>query len=246
VFWKEVADAKQRGDDSGVRRLYDIVRRALYVSAAAVSCLLIPYSDVILAWTVGPGFRNAQLCLALMFLYPIHQALGQVQGTFYLAVGATRAHSVMGLSFMLASIPATYFMLAPPNAAVPGLGMGSVGLALKLVVMQILGISVQMIFVARRYGIPYDFGFQAGVLCGFLALGWITKFAAAGLVYLFMPFRVSALWTVSTGAVMYVSILFAILHWKPELAGLSREQLPLRWIERMSPFRVREAGHDAH
>jgi len=84
VFWKEVAEALTRQQQARAQELYTSISRGLYYASAWLSCLFIPYSGEILEKTVGSNYGGARFCLALMFIYPIHQSLGQVQGTFSL------------------------------------------------------------------------------------------------------------------------------------------------------------------
>src|SRR5207247_2443660 len=42
IFWKEIAEAQERGDRELMRRLYARVTRGLYFCGAFVSCFLIP------------------------------------------------------------------------------------------------------------------------------------------------------------------------------------------------------------
>jgi len=67
----------------------------------------------------------------MFFLYPIHQALAQMNTAYFYATSQTKLRSNLGIIGMTLSIPVTYFVLAPSSAAVPGMDLGSVGLALK-------------------------------------------------------------------------------------------------------------------
>lgn len=218
VFWKEIAEANEKGDHERMRAIYGSVRRVLYFGAAAISCALIPYSREILRWTVGDKYESGALCLALMFLYPIHQALGYIQGTFYLATRETTRYTLVGLGMMIVSIPTTYLMVGP-------LALGAVGVAVKMVVLQVLGIAAQMVLLKRSHGFGYDYGYQAAVIALLLALAFGIKtaftFAIAN------PFVVALL-----GGIVYAAIIGVFVWRKPSLAGLSPlhiEQLTARF-----------------
>ena len=110
---------------------------------------MIPFSREILALLLGPAYQSAWLALSLMFLYPVHQSLGQITATMFFAMGKTKAQSVIGIFFMSISIPTAYFLLAPRSAIVPGFKLGAMGLALKMVGCQILGVNISAFFVAK-------------------------------------------------------------------------------------------------
>jgi len=224
VFWKEIAEARERQDHQRVQWLYYATRRGFYCVAALLSCLLIPYSQEILGWTVGVAYSGAALCLALMFLYPIHQSLGQIQGTFFYASGETGNQARIGLLMMGISLPITYFILAPQSAIVPGLALGAVGLAVKLVILQILGVSIQAYVIARSSRWGYDYAYQGIVLGMLIVLAWSCKWVSAGLLGLagsfYTPFAVMLL-----GSTLYISGSLAVFLRFPFLAGLTSEQV---------------------
>ncbi len=223
VFWKEVAEANARGNLERVRQLYRQVRRLLYFGAAAISCGLIPYSREILHWTVGHDYEAGAFCLALMLLYPIHQALGYVQGTFYLAVGDTKRYTLAGIIMMIVSIPVTYLMVAPPSAHPPGFALGATGVAVKMVVLQIGAIAVQMRLIQRAYDLAYDFAYQALTVAALLGLAFMAKIGVGAVMHLaHLP---KNLFVVMTGGVIYVVIVAAAVCQWPLIAGINPIQI---------------------
>ena len=224
VFWKEIAEAREQQDHQRVRKLYVSVSRGLYFTGAWISCLLIPYSREILAWTLGPGYEAAWLCLTLMFLFPVHQSLGQIQNTFFYASGETGSYARIGLLMMGISIPVTYFVLASESATVPGLGLGSVGLAMKMVGLQIVGVNLQAYVIARSNGWEYAYGYQGAVLATLLGLGlasrWVSTTSLGWTGSIGSPVGVMLV-----GCSLYAGFSLACLSYFPSLAGLTRDQI---------------------
>ncbi len=235
VFWKEVAEALHRQDYERVRLLYGSVSRSLFFVGAAVSCLLIPYTREILTSTVGAGYGRAAACLAIMLLYPIHQSLGQIQGTFFYASEDTKSYARIGLLTMALSIPVTYFILAPRSAAVAGLGLGAVGLAIKMVLLQIVGVNLQIYVIARTHRWRYDFSYQAVVLATLLGSAWVCKWASAWSLALAgsvaSPAKIIVL-----GSLLYCVLMLLLLYGRPAVAGATREDArhlvvgTVRWL----------------
>jgi O-antigen/teichoic acid export membrane protein len=221
VFWKEVAEARERQDHQRVQKLYVSVARSLYFAGAGLSCLFIPYSRQILAWTVGISYEGAWLCLALMFLFPIHQSLGQIQGALFYASSETKTYARIGYLMMGVSIPVTYFVLAPRSAAIAGLGLGAAGLAVKMVVLQIGGVSLQSYVIAKTNGWSYDYSYQAIVLATLLGLGWACKWAAGALLGM-SGAAAGPVEVILLGSSFYAAGLLILLYCRPELAGLTR------------------------
>ena len=149
-----------------------------------------------------------------MFLYPIHQSLGQIQGTYLMATSNTRTHAAIGMLSMLLSIPATYFVTAPRNALIPGLALGATGVVIKMVAVQLIAVSVQTIAIARMGAGRRDFGYQFGVLASLLGFSFLCRTVAASVTS-------SALATFIEGAALYVIVTLAVILRVPDIAGLT-------------------------
>jgi O-antigen/teichoic acid export membrane protein len=224
VFWKEVAEAIHRQDHARVEKLYMSVSRSLYFVGAGISSLFIPFSREILVRTAGSGYERGWVCLSLMLLFPIHQSLGQIQGTFFYASSNTRSYTKIGLLIMGVSIPVTYFVLAPRSSTVAGLGLGAVGLAIKLVVLQILAVNLQAYVLARANHWAYDFNFQIVVCLTLISLGWICRWVSVAVVGLTGSFQ-SPIVVMATAGLLYTALVSIVLYLKPDLAGLTRGQV---------------------
>jgi O-antigen/teichoic acid export membrane protein len=224
VFWKEIAAAGERGDHDRIRTLYLSVSRGMYCAGAWLSCLLIPYSRPILRWSAGPNYDAAWVALSILFLYPIHQSLGQITGTLFYASGKTDRYVKIGMTMMLISIPVTYVLLAPPSAPIPGFGLGAVGLALKMVVIQAIGVNLLAHLIARMSGIAFEWLYQAGVVGVLLALGWTCKWAAGLLTGLASTPNVTGM-EIVLGSLLYAGGSLGLMVGIPGMTGLNRDQL---------------------
>src|SRR5205823_2667389 len=67
------------------------------------------------------------------------------------------------------------------NGPIPGLGWGSIGLALRLVGLQVIWVNLYGYVVTRKLGWAYDFAYQASILGFLLAMGiasrWLSGIA---------------------------------------------------------------------
>lgn len=224
IFWKEIAEARERGDKERIHRLYVRVTRGLYFCAAFVSCFMIPYSKEIVELFLGRAYLGAWPCLAVMLLYPVQQALGQTQGIFFYASRATGMITKIGISMMLLNIPITYLVLAPPTASLPGFNLGAVGLAAQMVVMAIVGINLQACMISRTDGWAFEYVYQALILVPLLTLSFSLKWVVSSGFHFFLVPASSAL--IPIGALpLYALSGLAILLLKPELGGMAREDI---------------------
>lgn len=222
VMWKEVADGQ--ADAGRTRALYVSIRRGLYFLAAWLSCLFIPYTHELLHITVGDQYQGAALATSLMLLYPIHQSLGQIQGTYLMATGNTRTHAAIGMFSMLLSIPLTYFVTAPATAAVPGLALGATGIVIKMVAVQLLTVGVQTIALSRIGAGRRDFGYQFGLLASLLGFSFLCRIVAAKTVAA-VGFGTSAAALFGGGAILYLVMTALVIVRMPDIAGLTSLQL---------------------
>lgn len=219
VFWKEIAEAWEHRDLDRMRALYASTSRGLYAFATWATCLLLPYSREILTWTLGPEYQAGWLCLAIMFLFPVHQSLGQIQGTLLYATGETGPYARLGLALMLVSVPMSYLVLATPGAVIVGLGLGAIGLTIKMVGLQVLGVNLQGFVIARKNDWPFEIGYQAVALGAFAGLALTCRWFAEA------AFGSGSALVVILGAGLYLLSSVVLFLQAPQLAGLNRDQL---------------------
>jgi len=219
VFWTEIAAASGAGHHERVATLYRSTSRALYFAAAWVSCLLLPYSREILSLTVGSSYAGAAASFALMLLYPVHQSLGRINGSFLQAVGDTSAYARIGVAVLAISLPISYVLLAPRTATLPGLGLGAIGLTLKLIVVNVLSVNLLSYRIARRMAIAYDWRHQVITIAALLAVGFACRTIAyrmlgGGESTLGMPGMAAA-------GTAYAALTAALVYATPVLVGLT-------------------------
>lgn len=187
VLWKEVAESNEVGDKEKVKNLFIVSSKSLFILTACLACCLLPCADRIIEILLGSEYKDGVLALSIMFLYPVHQSLGQISGTMYYALGFTLPYVLIGISHNLISILVAYFMMAPSNAMLPGLELGSIGLAIKMVLVQFVMVNISLFWLSRRIGISYSIFYQISYLSLFLLIGFGSRL----LVDLFFPIELA-------------------------------------------------------
>lgn len=176
VFWKEVAAAWNKQDRARVAMLYRKVSRGLVMLGAIMSGLLMPWSEKIVNILLSADYINSWPIFAIMLLYPIHQSMGQICGSMFLATGQTRQYMIISLFVMAVSIPVTYVVLAPAaNGWMPGFGLGALGLACKMVVINIVSVNFQSWILARYMKWKYDWVYQLVGIPLMMVLGYVAQ-----------------------------------------------------------------------
>ena len=83
---------------------------------------------------------------------------------------------LVNMGNMLASFALSYLLLAPPTGVlVPGLGMGAMGIATKMVLLAMIFANIQVWVVARFSGWKFDWVYQIVGIPLMLGLGYLIK-----------------------------------------------------------------------
>jgi len=223
LFWKEIAEALEQGNAQRVKHLYHRVARFLVMLSAAISGLLIPWSSEIVQGILGPKYVESAPVLAIMFLYPIHQSIGLIDVTLFMAAGHTRTFLIHGAVFMAVSIPIAYWVQAPADAPIPGLELGALGMALKLVVLQFFQSNARTWWNARVHNWRFDWPHQFAAIGSALGLGALACQAARAVgggepgAFPILPMGLSLL--------IYGGLIAGWFWLFPGLLGYTREEL---------------------
>ena len=174
ILWKEVAEAYAQRDLARVRVLFERAARLLYYLAALISGFLIPWAGQIIGLVLGTEYLAGTLAMMIMFLYPVDQARGQVVGTMLLAMEDTRATLFFGVSSNLLGLVLAWFLLADSGASVAGLGLGAVGLAVKMVLIQFITVNASLWWISHKLQMAFAWLYQFVALGGCLLLGYAS------------------------------------------------------------------------
>lgn len=235
IFYKEIAEAYHKHDMEKVKRIYFKVSRSLFLIGAIVSCFLIPWAKDLLQNMLGESYASGYITLGIMFLYPIHQSMGQIGGSVLFATENVSLQVKIGIIFMLISILVSYLILAPANAPIPGLNLASEGLALKMLLMQFFQVNIIAYFIARIFNMPLDWIYQPISILGCFGIGWLAHFLIIHITGNSLTF----IFTIILAGVIYLILIAGFIYLFPWLLGLKRKELLLE-IDKLSQivFRV--------
>lgn len=238
IFWKEIADALAKADHDRVASLYRKVSRGLVMLAATITGFLLPWSEQTVTIFLGQAYVQAWPVLAIMLLYPIFQSMGQIGGTMLLASGQTYKHMVIGTTTMFVAIPVSYFVLAPASGGlISGLGLGAVGMATKMVLLDMLSVNIQAWVIARYSGWKFDWLYQVIGIPLMIGLGYLAKTLVGLLWNLDSLGMADLIIPVALALFVYIVAVVLMLWLLPWLIGLEREDIE-RLFERIPIFRM--------
>ncbi len=221
IFYKEIAEAYHKQDMEKVKRIYFKVSRSLFLIGAIISSFLIPWTKDLLQNILGDSYISGYITLSIMFLYPIHQSMGQIGGAVFFATEHVSLQAKIGIGFMLASIIVSYFVLAPTTALIPGLNLASEGLAMKMLFMQFFQVNIMAYIISRIFKTSFDWVYQPVTILGCLALSWLTHF----LVIFIIGNSLSFIFSLTLAGLIYSILIALFIFLFPWLSGLNRKEL---------------------
>jgi len=121
----------------------------------------------------------------------------------------------------LISMPVTYFLIAPAGAKVPGLGMGSMGLALKSVIFNLIISQTYLVYNCRFFRLNLiSFWWHQFYCLVILAASMFVIKAAIGMVFgSFVAVKLISAFLV------YISLVGLWIYRFPKVASLDRAEL---------------------
>lgn len=193
----------------------------LYSVAAYFSCFVAVQAETIVSLFGGGQYQGAIIAVTIMAFYPIHQTYGQFSGSVFYATGQTRLYRNIGIIFMILGLPITYFLIAPP--AKMGLNAGATGLALKMVVIQLVGVNVQLFYNAKMLGLNFwkYLGHQAVSVGSMLIIAWGTVVSINQIIWMNQHTITSFFIT----GFIYTLIIIGVVYKYPIIFGLNRQDI---------------------
>jgi O-antigen/teichoic acid export membrane protein len=153
LLGREFTIAHERGDLREMGRLFRRYIPAVFALAAYLACFIAVEAERIAVMFGGEQFREAGPAVAVMAFLPVHGAYGQLSGSVFYATGQTGLYRNIGMVCTLGGLVLAYFLLAPGHMA--GWHGGAVGLALKLILINIVRTNVQLWFNARLLALRF-------------------------------------------------------------------------------------------
>lgn len=216
VFWKEISEANENENFLKLKKMYSDATKALFFISILISVALIPWSKEIISILLGDTYLPGHLTLTIMLLYPVHQSLGQINGTIFYATENTKEYVIGNIIFLITSFIFTYYVLAPTDFIIPGLNLGSLGVAIKLVILQFIQVNIFSWYIYKKYKSNYDFIFQ---------IYWIIF----SLLFMFISFSIIDTFSFNNiylksfiTTIFYFILMFSLALYKPKMIGMSR------------------------
>jgi O-antigen/teichoic acid export membrane protein len=220
LITREFSIAYEKKDLAEMSRLFRRHIPLLYGITSIFACFVLVNADKVAIIIGGKDFKTAFLSVAIMAIYPMHQAYGQLSTAVFYATDQTRLCSKVVTVFLLLGIPVTYFLLAPTVHY--GLGMGAIGLAIKMVAINILTTNVLLYFNAKFLHLPFGWYVRHQLISAgaFIALAFVATW---GMDHCFPSAHV--LLRFLGAGIGYAFIVLGAVYLFPGILGLSRQDI---------------------
>jgi O-antigen/teichoic acid export membrane protein len=147
LLMREFSKAFGNQDLEHMRTLFKRYIPMLYSIAAFFGVFVALQADRI-SWIFGgTKFHGAARAISLMALYPIHQTYGQLTGSLLLATGQTKRYRDVNIGIGFLGLPILFWLIGPKHWF--GLELGATGLAIKMVLVNFIGVNLLLFYCAR-------------------------------------------------------------------------------------------------
>ena len=217
IFWKEIAEANSNKNTQKMEYLYTRFSRILYFISATLACSMIFWTEELVTILLGENYIPGHTTLLILFFIPLHQSLIQIQSSFLYATESSKLLSVTASIMSLLGLIFAYFIMAPKNAYIPGLEMGANGLAIKMIVFQIIIANILNYLISRKMSWKFECSHQAITILVCLLIACFSSY--------FSRFMTDTmLFGLLINFVFYFIAIGVIIILIPSLIGLSKKE----------------------
>ncbi|WP_345993684.1 polysaccharide biosynthesis protein [Sulfurimonas sp. HSL-1716] len=190
VITREFSKSYASKNIEDIQKLFKRYVPMLYAIAAYFGVFISFQSENLIHIFTNESFKGAFFALVIIAFFPIHQTYGQLNGSLFFAMGETKPYSKIGIFVSFSGLVLSYLFIFHYK-------LGAEGLALKMVLTQVVGVNIQLFFNVKVLKIkmfPFLFHqFYTVVFFVVLAFfassipdimsGYLSNFILKGMVY---------------------------------------------------------------
>jgi O-antigen/teichoic acid export membrane protein len=223
LLLREFSIAQANRDMRQMAVLFRRYSPALFSLSAYFSCFIALQADKVIYIFGGGQYGGALAAVTIMAFYPIHQTYGQLTASLFFATGQTALYRNIGILFLILGLPLTYFLIAPADKL--GLNIGATGLAIKMVLINVLCVNVQLYFNTRQLHLSFwqYLGYQISSVICLLIFACI---AVVGVDY-FLTLRTNILINFLVSGIVYSIMVGGLAYLLPAVFGIRRDDIDL-------------------
>ncbi|WP_406611052.1 lipopolysaccharide biosynthesis protein [Agarivorans sp. JK6] len=170
IIMREFSKAIELGQVAKVKELFLTYSPKLYF-ISAFFCVFIAFnaSDFILIFS-DERYVDANAVLFILAFYPLHQTYGQISSALFFSSEKVVLYRNIGLAVALLGFLFTWL-------SVGWLELGAIGLALKMVIVQFIGVNIQLYYNSKYLNLSFSklIVQQVGLLPVLVLYSYISK-----------------------------------------------------------------------
>jgi len=153
-----------------------------------------------------------------MALYPIHQTYGQLNGSVFYATDQTKLYRNIGIGIKVFGLLLTFYLIGPRSYG--GLALGANGIALSMIIVQFIGVNIQLLFNTKYLNLSFSnlFFHQCLVIGGFGILAYGSNLVLGYFVQ-------ENLFNLFYSALIYFTLVSVLVYMFPMIISLTRSEL---------------------
>ena len=223
LITRELSISFKKNDIPEMARLFRRYIPLLYSITAFIACFTSVQAEKTTLIFGGNQYKEAVIPVMIMTLYPIHQTYGQLSASVFFATGKTKLYSNISLLFIIIGFPVIYILLAPKSDF--GFNLGATGLALKLVIVQFIGVNVQLFYNANflKFRFLNYFLHQIISVTFFIAISFIAKLFIDRILFMKDHILINFI----TSGLLYSIIVSISCFYFPMIFGLKKDDIKI-------------------
>ena len=213
IFMREFSIAHSENNINKQRYLFLKLVPLLYFVAAYIAIFASFQAETVMLIMGGEDYRSSVLIISVMAFYPLHQTYGQLCSSVFYAKGETKKIRNVGLIIHLFSLPVSFILIVPTQYY--GLGFGGLGLAVKLVLVQIISVNALLYYISKMINIKIVklLVHQFLVILILCVLSYISKI-------IFADFNVHYVIKFLLSGIVYTLAVLLIILIKPKIIAI--------------------------
>jgi len=218
LFTREISVAHGKKDWHKIKNMIKMYLPMFY-SISAVFCIFCIFQAESIVFIMGgEKYKSAVIPVSIMLCYPIHQTWGQLCGSVFYSIDRTKLYRNIGITSMLIGIIATYIFMAPREYY--GLQLGSTGLALKMIITQLILTNIQLWYITKIANISYIRLFTHQFL-SILCIG-IISYLSKSISDMFFN---NIIFSLIFSGVIYLFLIALLAYTYPSIFATDREKI---------------------
>ena len=183
--------------------------KVTFKESKSYPCKLVVFSDYDCILESGYKLRDFHIA---------YQTYGQLNGSVFYATDQTKLYRNIGIGIKIFGLLVTFYLIAPSSYG--GLALGASGIALSMIIVQFIGVNVQLLFNTKYLNIScMKFLFHQGVVIGaFSLMAYISNSVLEQLVQNEIIFLIG-------NATLYFILTFILIFLFPMMISMTRSEI---------------------